>query len=144
MKSAFLFLAVASTAVPDSPPPVRYYPDPSPTAPYSTATQVGEILYLSGQTGEHPDGSLPAGFDAQAKRAMENIGAVLKSRGLTFNDLFKCTVMLQDMRDWPKFNAIYMPYFKPGRLPSRSALGASGLAGGALIEVECWAYAGKR
>jgi enamine deaminase RidA (YjgF/YER057c/UK114 family) len=42
------------------------------------------------------------------------------------------------------FNAIYVPYFPVGKLPARSALGANGLAGGALIELECWAYAGKK
>ena len=139
--TVLIWLASVSVAAVPAEPPVRYFPDPSPNAPYSTATQVGEILYLAGQTGEFPDGTLPDGFDAQAKRAMANIGAVLKARGLTFDDVFKCTVMLQNMSDWPRFNEIYVPHFKPGRLPSRSALGASGLAGGALIEVECWAYA---
>lgn len=116
-----------------------YYPVPK--APYSEATQVGTILYLSGQVGALPgQGRLAeGGFPAEAKQAMDNIGATLKSHGLGYDDLFKCTVMLADMKNWPEFNKIYVPYFKPERLPSRSALGASGLAMGAAVEIECWA-----
>lgn len=51
--------------------------------------------------------------------------------------------MLSDMTKWCAFNAIYVPYFTKGKVAARSAIGANGLAGGALIELECWAYAGK-
>lgn len=50
-------------------------------------------------------------------------------------------LMLADMKDWPAFNAIYATYFRKGRYPARSALGVNGLALGAKIELECWAYA---
>ena len=100
------------------------------------------MLYLSGQTGD-VDGKLQEGFDAQARQSMENIGAILKQHGLGFGDLVKCTVLLTDMKNWPGFNAIYVPYFPAGKLPARTAIGANGLAQGALIETECWAYAGK-
>jgi reactive intermediate/imine deaminase len=135
-----LFLVTSAAAQPA--PQVEYFPDPSPTAPYSTAVRFGDVLFLSGQTGESADGTLPAGFEAQAKQTMENIGIALRARKLGFDDVFKCTVMLENMADWPKFNTIYVPYFKAGRLPARSAIGADGLAGGALIELECWARAG--
>jgi 2-iminobutanoate/2-iminopropanoate deaminase len=52
-------------------------------------------------------------------------------------------VMLDNMADWPKFNPIYASYFPDGKFPARSALGADGLALGALVEVECLAYAGS-
>jgi hypothetical protein len=64
--------------------------------------------------------------------------------GLTTDDVFKCTVYLADMSQWSAFNRIYLSYFKPGRLPARSALGVNGLAMGAVTEVECWAtFRGK-
>ncbi|MFP5433466.1 MAG: RidA family protein, partial [Alphaproteobacteria bacterium] len=44
---------------------------------------------------------------------------------------------LDDMADWPRFNAAYTPYFAGKRLPARSAFGADGLALGAPLEVEC-------
>ena len=49
--------------------------------------------------------------------------------------------MLDDIKDWPAFNKVYVTYFPDGKYPARSAFGADGLALGALLEVECLAYA---
>ena len=133
--------ALALTATSALAEPVQYFPA-DPGAPFSTATRVGDVVYLSGQIGIGPDGKLPDGFDAQAKQTMENVGAALKRVGLGWGDVFKCTVMIADMKNWPAFNAIYVPYFPAGKLPARSAFGANGLARGAALELECWAYAG--
>jgi reactive intermediate/imine deaminase len=138
-------LAFATTSA-NAAPPLEYLPAPAVqghAAPFSSAVKAGDILYLSGQIGIGPDGKLPAGIDAQAKQAMDNIARVLKRAGLGWNDVFHCTAMLSDMANWPAFNAVYVPYFTPGRLPARSAIGANGLALGALVEVECQAYAAR-
>ena len=74
---------------------------------------------------------------------MDNIGAVLKANDLSFDNVVKCTATLADMAKRGDFNKVYVTYFKPGRLPARSAFGASGLARNAQVEVECLAYAGK-
>jgi reactive intermediate/imine deaminase len=112
--------------------------------PFSNAVRVDDTVYLSGALGIGPDGKLPAGIEAQARQTMDNIGAVLKSAGLGWRDVVKCTVMLDNMADWPAFNGVYRTYFPDGKFPARSAFGADGLALGALLEVECLAYAGKR
>ncbi|MES2002249.1 MAG: RidA family protein [Pseudomonadota bacterium] len=137
----------ASTGAGSATPAVEYFPAPAlqgRPAPFSSAVRVGHVLYLSGQIGLAPDGKLPATFEGQAKQTMDNVGAALKARGLGWDDVFKCTVMIADMKNWPAFNAVYVPYFKPGKLPARSALGANGLALGAQLELECLAYAGAR
>ena len=112
--------------------------------PFSDAVRVGDVLYLSGQLGIGADGKLPDGIEAQTKQALENVGAVLKRAGLGYGDVFHCTAMLKDMADWPAMNKVYVTYFPEGKRPARSAFGASGLALGALIELECQAYAGKQ
>lgn len=112
--------------------------------PFSEAVRVGDLLILSGQLGIGSDGKLPQGIEAQSKQAMDNVGSVLKGQGLGFGDLLKCTVMLDNMADWPAFNKVYVTYFPDGKFPARSAFGADGLALGALLEVECWAYAGPK
>jgi 2-iminobutanoate/2-iminopropanoate deaminase len=114
--------------------------------PFSQAVRVGDVLHLSGAIGTAPGtGELvPGGIDAETRRTMDNIGAVLHENGLTFDDVFKCTVMLADMTEWADFNRVYVTYFTPGRLPARSAFGAAGLALGARVEVECIAYVGGR
>ncbi len=86
---------------------------------------------------------MPGGVTAQARQAMDNIGATLKANGLGYDAIFKVTVMLADMSDWPDFNEIYVTYFKPDRLPARSAFGAAGLALGGRVEIEVMAWAGE-
>jgi reactive intermediate/imine deaminase len=112
--------------------------------PFSTAVRAGDTVYLSGALGIGPDGKLAVGMEAQAKLAMDNLGAGLKSAGLGWGDVVKCTVMLDDMADWPAFNKVYVTYFVDGKFPARSAFGADGLALGALVEVECIAFAAQQ
>ncbi|MBU6445296.1 MAG: Rid family detoxifying hydrolase [Alphaproteobacteria bacterium] len=114
--------------------------------PFSQAVRVGDVLYLSGQIGNRPGTMelVEGGIEAEARQMMENIGAVLKANGLSFDDVFKCTVMLVDMSQWSAFNQVYVQYFKPGRLPARSAFGCNGLALGAAVEMECMAFMPKR
>ncbi len=112
--------------------------------PFSTAVRAGDTVYLSGALGIDANGKLADGMAAQARQAMDNLGAGLKAAGLGWDDLVKCTVMLDDMADWPAFNQVYVTYFPDGKYPARSAFGADGLALGALLEVECWAYAGPK
>jgi len=125
-------------------PKVEFIGEPSINGqrlPFAEAVRVGDMLYLSGQIGNKPDGRLPAGIEAQARQTMDNIGAALKRSNLGFGDVVKCTVMLDNMADWPAFNKVYVTYFPDGKFPARSAFGADGLAMGALLEVECWAHA---
>ena len=141
-------LLAAGPAVAQPRAPVQYYGPPQvpgqPPLPFSRAVRAGDMLYLSGQIGVGADGRLPQGIEAQTRQAMENIGAVLRSAGRGWDDVVHCTAMLDNMSDWPAFNRVYVTYFTPGRLPARSALGADGLALGALVEVECQAWAGAR
>jgi reactive intermediate/imine deaminase len=111
--------------------------------PFSSAVRIGDILYMSGQMGFRDDGRLADGMEDQARQALENVRAVLDSAGLGFADVFHCTVMLADMGQWADFNKVYLEYFSDP-LPTRSAFGASGLALGGLVELECQAYAGPK
>lgn len=140
----FSALGLAMMASAQAPAVERFSAPGSTERPFSEAVRVGDILYLSGQIGIRADGTLPDGFEAQAKQMMDNIGATLARRKLGWGDVFHCTVMLSDMGDWPAFNAIYVPYFEKAKLPARSALGANGLALGAKIEMECQAHVSAR
>ena len=126
---------------------VQHYRNPTlngQALPFSEAVRVGDILYLSGQLGRDKDGKLPDGIEAQTRQTLDNIGATLKLAGLTHADIFHCTAFLADMKLWPDFNKVYVTYFPEGKRPARSALGANGLALGALVELECQAHAGKK
>jgi len=114
--------------------------------PFSEAVRVGEVLYLSGALGNVPGKMelVPGGIEAETRQTMENIGRVLRAQGLSFDDIFKCTVMLADIGEWAAFNRVYLSYFNPDGLPARSAFGAAGLALNARVELECWAYVGEK
>jgi 2-iminobutanoate/2-iminopropanoate deaminase len=146
---AFATGVLAMTSAADAAPPraaVEHYGRPTLNGqplPFSDAVRVGDTLYLSGQLGL-VDGKLPDGIEAQTKAALDNVGTILQRAGLGYGDMFHCTAMLADMKLWPDFNKVYVTYFPEGKRPARSAFGASGLALGALIELECQAYAGKK
>ena len=131
-------MVAPATAQPSTTPATQPQTMPA-KPPFSPSVRVGDILYMSGQIGQSPAGLDPhgAGFDAAVRQAMDSMGRILKDNGLGFQNVVKCTVMLADMADWPRFNAAYVPYFEGLRLPARSAFGTTGLALGAPLEVEC-------
>ena len=140
-------LAMSSAAGAQTRPAVEHLGRPALSGqalPFSDAVRVGDMLYLSGQLGIGADGKLPDGITAQTKLALDNIGGILKRAGLGYEDVFHCTAMLADMKDWPAMNTVYVTYFPEGKRPARSAFGASGLALGGLVEIECQAYAGAK
>jgi reactive intermediate/imine deaminase len=144
---ALTLLGISAVATAETQPAVERIGEPTLNGqrlPFSSAVRAGDTVYLSGALGIDADGKLGEGMEAQARLAMDNLGAALKSAGLGWGDVAKCTVMLDDMKDWPAFNNVYVTYFPDGKYPARSAFGADGLALGALVEVECIAYAGKR
>lgn len=105
--------------------------------PFSESVRVGDVLFLSGVLGITDDGKLaPGGMTAEADQAMQNIADALERRGLTMQDIVKCTVFLADISEWAVFNEVYKSYMKPP-YPARSALGANGLAENARLEIEC-------
>jgi len=109
------------------------------TLPFSEAVKVDGTLYLSGQIG-NISGTLElveGGIASETPQVMENIKTALEAHGYAMSDLVKCTVFLADMSEWGAFNAIYATYFPVGRFPARSALGSTGLAFNARVEVEC-------
>jgi enamine deaminase RidA (YjgF/YER057c/UK114 family) len=69
---------------------------------------------------------------------MENIKASLEKHGSSLDEVVKCTVFLADIAEWGAMNEVYITYFAANP-PARSALGASGLALGARVEIECLA-----
>jgi reactive intermediate/imine deaminase len=141
---AFVLLIVASLAAGCAHPnalEVEWIPSPRPTAPFSEAVRVGDILYLAGQIGTDSTGRLiPGGLQTEARQALNNIKATLEKHGSGLDRVVKCTVFLADIRDYNDFNEIYLTYFR-ARKPARSAMAASGLALNARVEIECMAVA---
>lgn len=123
---------------------VEFHPlPPGVQLPFSEAVTVGNLLYLSGQMGTDAAAKLvPGGVEEETRQVMRNISAVLNRHGLSLADVVKCTVMMADMGEWPAMNSVYLEYFNEP-LPARSAFGASGLALGGRVEIECVAVLGR-
>jgi reactive intermediate/imine deaminase len=105
--------------------------------PFSSAVRVGNTLYLSGNLGNIPGtmNMAEGGIQGETRQTMENISAVLAQFGSSMDQVVKCTVFLADMAEWGAMNEVYKTYFTNS--PARSALGASGLALDARVEIEC-------
>lgn len=124
----------------------EYYPaadlPASMNLPFSEAVRAGDMLYVSGTIGTDRSGKLGAGgMVAEAKQAMDNIGATLKRHGASFDQVVQCVVALADIKEWAAFNEVYRHYFAT-HFPSRMAFATAGLALGARVEVQCSATAG--
>lgn len=123
---------------------VEYYPFPVKTSlPFSAAVRVGDVLYVSGQMGTNDRGSelVPGGIEAETRQTLANMKTILERHGSSLDRVVKCTVMMADMSEWPAMNAVYVEHF-PLHLPARSAFGASALALGGRVEIECIATVG--
>ena len=119
-------------------PDVEYLPFPTKTSlPFSAAVRVGNMLYLSGQMGTDESTTLvPGGIEAETRQTLANMKAILERHGSSLDRVVKCTVMMADMAEWPAMNVVYVQHF-PLHLPARSAFGASSLALGGRVEIEC-------
>lgn len=110
--------------------------------PFSSAVRVDNILFLSGALGfdSETGGLVEGGIQPETKKTLENISQTLEAFGSSMDKVFKCTVFLADIAEWPAMNEVYKTFF-PNK-PARSALAASGLALNARVEIECIAVTG--
>jgi 2-iminobutanoate/2-iminopropanoate deaminase len=113
---------------------------PPPVAPFAHATAAGESLHVTGQMPTGSNGELVgAGIAAQTDQVMRNLVRVLELVGGGLCDVVQARAYLLRWSDYAAFNAAYEAWF-PERLPSRTCVGVSGLAAGALVEVDLVAW----
>ena len=79
---------------------------PGAIGPYSQAIEIDNLVYTSGQLGIDPaTGNFAEGVQGQTAQALENVKAILETKGLTLDDIIKTTVFIKDMNDFGKINA---------------------------------------
>jgi len=115
---------------------------PAAIGPYSQAVRRGSLLFCSGQIPLDPkSGEIVSGDIAtQTRRVLDNIAAVLRAEGLTFDNVVKTTIFLTDLRDFQTVNEVYSSYFKE-QPPARSTVQVSALPKEARVEIEVIAAA---
>ena len=110
---------------------------PSAIGPYSPAIRAGQFLFVSGQVPIDPaTGQIVEGdVQAQTRRVMENIGALLTAGRLTFAHVVRTTVYLADMNDFAAMNEVYGEYFQ-APAPARATVQVARLPRDARLEID--------
>jgi len=112
------------------------------SATLTPGIKMGDVIYTSGQLGTSRDPA-DSTIQAQTKKALENVKAVIEAGGGTMETALKCTVFLKDMKDFQGMNAVYSTFF-PKEPPARSTVAVAALASPtAKIEIECIAAVAK-
>ena len=109
---------------------------PKAVGPYSQAIEVNGTLYFSGQIPVNPaDGSVPEDIVEQAHQSLKNIGAILKEAGMTYSNVVKTTVLLDDIANFKAVNEVYAEYFTEDK-PARACYQVAALPLGVKLEIE--------
>ena len=108
-----------------------------PVGPFSQAIKVGGFIYFSGQVGQDPTtGKLVAGgIAAEAERIFQNLSAVLRAAGKSFDDVVRAGVYLTSMSDFATLNGVYARHFSQP-FPARTTIAVAALPLGACIEID--------
>ena len=111
---------------------------PEPIGPYSQAILADDTLYLSGQIAiEKASGRIiNDSIERETSQVMTNLQEVLKSAGMDFSNVVKCTIFLKDMNNFSKVNEIYGQYFTI-HPPARETVEVSRLPKDVNVEISC-------
>jgi 2-iminobutanoate/2-iminopropanoate deaminase len=119
---------------------------PPAVAPFAHATAAGQTLYVTGQMPTGLDGAV-VGSDvaSQTDQVLRNLLRVTELCAGELADVVSVRAYLVDWAHYAAFNEAYAAWF-PERLPSRTCVGVTGLAAGALVELDwvCWRSDGWR
>ncbi|HEY6212586.1 MAG TPA: Rid family detoxifying hydrolase [Vicinamibacterales bacterium] len=113
---------------------------PPAVGTYSQAIRSGDLVFVTGQTGRNPStGDLEDGLEAQARRMLSNIDAVLNAAGCSAEDVVKVALYLHDIKDFKAVDVVYADWL-PGlgitAWPARTAIGGVDLPAGALVMLD--------
>ena len=105
--------------------------------PYSKVVEANGFVFLAGQVGNEPDGdgAAPGGIEAETRAMLDNVGRLLRTVGLDYADVVRCTVYLRDFDDFAAMNGVYREYF-PTEPPARATVGVTALAADFRVEIE--------
>jgi 2-iminobutanoate/2-iminopropanoate deaminase len=108
-----------------------------PVGPFSQAVEAGGFIYCSGQVGQDPaTGKLVAGgIAAETERVFQNLSAVLKAAGKSFDDVVRVGVFLTSISDYAVLNGVYAKHFRQP-FPARTTIGVAALPLGACVEMD--------
>jgi reactive intermediate/imine deaminase len=117
-----------------------------PIGPFTDGVEAGGFLYVAGQLSLDANGDLVGAGDVvrQTEQVLDNVGAVLRASGATFDDVVRVGIYLRSMADRPAVNTVRRRYFGEA-LPTATAVEVSALAlPDALVEIDAVALLPRR
>ncbi|EIJ40071.1 Rid family detoxifying hydrolase [Galbibacter orientalis] len=110
---------------------------PAPLGPYNQAVFANNTLYISGQIAINPETNelITSGVEDEAKLVMKNLEAVLNAADMTFENVVKSSIFLNDMNDFTTINKIYGAYFDEATAPARETVAVKTLPKNVNVEI---------
>jgi len=110
---------------------------PAPIGPYNQAVLTGNTLYTSGQIALDPETMelVLSDIKTETKQVMENMKAVLEAAGMTFENVIKTSIFINDMNDFSQINEVYGNYFNEATAPARETVEVANLPKFVNVEI---------
>tara|TARA_B100000287_G_scaffold241693_1_gene227140 strand:+ start:16 stop:399 length:384 start_codon:yes stop_codon:yes gene_type:complete len=110
---------------------------PSAIGPYNQSIKVNDTLFLSGQIPLVPNTMelISGNIERETHQVMKNLESILKKAGMSFKNVVKSTIYLDDMKNFSKVNDVYGSYFEKGNEPARETVAVKSLPKGVRIEI---------
>ena len=112
---------------------------PAPVGPYNQSVMAGNTLYISGQIAiDQSKGEIVLdNIEAETHQVMKNLGMILETAGMTFENVVKCSVFVSDMEMYSRINAVYAEYFSEDTAPARELVEVANLPKYVNVEISC-------
>lgn len=109
---------------------------PAPIGPYSQAVHAGNMLFVSGQIAIDPATNqlIEGSIKDEAKQVMNNLDAILKTAGFSFENIVKTSIFLSDMNHFAEVNEVYGSFFN-ANFPARETVAVLGLPKNVNVEI---------
>ncbi|MEE3035338.1 MAG: RidA family protein [Bacteroidota bacterium] len=118
---------------------------PSPIGPYNQSIKVNGTLYVSGQIPLEPKTMklISGDIESETRQVMDNLNSIIKNAKMSFDNVVKSTIYLDDMKNFSKVNETYGSYFQKGQEPTRETIAVKSLPKGVRIEISMIAVGQK-
>jgi 2-iminobutanoate/2-iminopropanoate deaminase len=121
--------------------PIATNAAPPSVGTHSQAIRTGDLVFVTAQTGWDPEtGELEEGVEAQTRRMLSNVEAIMNAAGCSPADIVKVTLLMADIKDFKAVDVIYASWLPSHGVtppwPARTACAVAGLPAGALVMLE--------
>jgi len=110
---------------------------PSAIGPYNQSIKINDTLYISGQIPLMPKTMelVSGNIEEETHQVMKNLESIINKAKMSFKNVVKSTIYLDNMKNFSKVNTVYGSYFEKGDEPARETVAVRSLPKGVRIEI---------